>query len=191
MAVMARRLRNHGHNITVFSYPTRDNSLDGHADELYAFIRKKQLAELHLIGHSMGGLVIMNMLSRYADLPAGRVVLMGTPVGGSNVVRRLENVPGMIRLFGKARDDLRKGFQHTPENRETGMIRGTRSLGLGLITGGHTGPSDGSVAVSETQLVGLADSVEIPVAHSEMLISVEVVKQAEWFVVHGHFIHDN
>ncbi len=191
MALMARRLRGHGHKVAVFSYPTRNDSLDGHADDLQAFILNMKLAELHLVGHSMGGLVILNMLSRYADLPAGRIVLMGTPVGGSRVVKRIEKVPGMKSLFGKVRADLRQGFQYTPGNRELGIIRGTRSLGLGRITGGHTGPNDGSVALSETQLEGLRDSVDIPVAHSEMLISTEVVNQAEQFILHGHFNHDD
>jgi hypothetical protein len=135
----------------------------------------------------MGGLVILNMLSRYHDLPPGRVVLMGTPVKGSNVVRRMKGLPGHGFIFGKARENLLKGFQHSPEGRESGMIRGTREFGFGQIAGKQQEPNDGSVCVSETELDGLKDTVDLEVSHSEMLISSEVVDQLEHFVLSGKF----
>jgi len=189
MAAMAKRLRARGHSVMVFSYPTRSSGLNGHADELYAFIGKAAPDQLHLVGHSMGGLVILNMLSRFDDVPAGRVVLMGTPVRGSRVVSYLENLPGQKLIFGKVAEDLLKGFRQPPENRQTGMIRGTRAMGLGRVAGKLDKPNDGSVAVSETQLEGLADGIELPVAHSEMLFSSEVVRQVEQFLLHGSFKH--
>ncbi|MCW8925244.1 MAG: alpha/beta hydrolase [Xanthomonadales bacterium] len=187
MTVMARRLRSKGHKVEVFSYPTRSNCLDGHADALHEYLGKVEAETLHLVGHSMGGLVILNMLSRYDDLPPGRVVLMGTPVKGSRVVKRLEKLPGQKLLFGKARENLLQGFEHTPRGHETGMIRGTRALGLGQITGPQGEPNDGTVAVSETELEGLKDTVEMDVSHTEMLVSAEVVEQAEHFLLHGEF----
>jgi len=190
MAAMAKRLRARGHEVEVFSYPTRGDCLEGHADELHGFLSENKVDKLHLVGHSMGGLVILNMLSRFDDLPPGRIVLMGTPVRGSRSVKRLEKLPGQKFLFGKARDDLLQGFQHTPLKHETGMIRGTRAVGLGQITGRPDEPNDGSVSVSETQLDGLKDSVELAVAHSEMLVSAEVVEQLEQFLLHGKFKKD-
>ena len=187
MAAMAKRLRARGHNVVVFSYPTRSDCLDGHADALYKLVSENTADELHLVGHSMGGLVILNLLSRFDNLPPGRVVLMGTPVKGSGIVKRLEKLPGQKLMFGKARDNLLQGFQHTPKEHETGMIRGTRALGLGRIAGKRGEANDGSVTVSETELEGLKDSVELEVAHSEMLISARVVEQVEQFLLHGKF----
>ena len=187
MAAMAKRLRTRGFHVVVFSYPTRGDSLDGHADELHAFLGKNGADELHLVGHSMGGLVILNMLSRYDDLPPGRVVLMGTPVKGSAAVKRLEKLPGQQFIFGKVRDNLLQGFRHTPHGRETGVICGTRAFGLGQITGRHLEANDGSITVAETQLDGLKDRLELTVAHSEMLVSTEVVEQVEQFILYGKF----
>ena len=187
MAAMAKRLRARGHHVEVFSYPTRNDCLNGHADALHAFLSKNRTEELHLVGHSMGGLVILNLLSRFDDLPSGRVVLMGTPVKGAGIIKRLEKLPGQKLMFGKARDNLMQGFQHTPLGHETGMIRGTRALGLGRIAGKRDEPNDGSITVSETELDGLKDSVELEVAHSEMLISAEVVEQVEQFLLNGKF----
>jgi pimeloyl-ACP methyl ester carboxylesterase len=187
MAFLAHRLRSKGHHVEVFSYPTRGDCLDSHADALHAFVDELEARELHLVGHSMGGLVILNMLNRYQDLPPGKVVLMGTPVRGSRVVKRLAKLPGQKLLFGKARENLLQGYEHTPEGRKTGMIRGTRALGLGRITGHHDEPNDGTVTVGETKLEGLADAVELAVSHTGMLVSAKVVRQVEHFLLDGEF----
>ncbi len=190
MAMLAKRLRTRSHNVRVFSYPTRADNLDGHADELHSFLLENKAEELHLVGHSMGGLVILNMLSRHDDLPPGRVVMMGTPVKGSGVVQRLSKLPGQDFVFGSARQDLLKGFQFAPAGRETGMIRGTRAFGLGQIAGKQDEPNDGSICVSETELEGLHDTVELAVSHSGMLVSPEVVEQLEQFLLFGRFDKD-
>lgn len=187
MTAMAKRLRARGHQVLVFSYPTRGDDLDGHADDLYTLLTRTKADSLHLVGHSMGGLVILNMLSRYDELPPGRVVLMGSPVKGSGAVKRLEKLPGQKFLFGKVRDNLLQGVEHTPQGRDTGVICGTRALGFGQISGRPDEPNDGSVTVSETQLDGLTDSIELPVAHSEMLVSTKVVEQVEQFLLYGMF----
>lgn len=190
MTAMARRLRKHGHNVVVFSYPTRDDCLDGHADALHSFVVKQGYEELHLVGHSMGGLVILNMLGRYDDCPPGRVVLMGTPVKGAAAVKRLQKLPGQSFMFGKVREDLLQGEQRTPGDRETGVIAGTRALGFGQISGRPDEPNDGSVTVDETRLKGSKDCVELNVAHSEMLVSTDVVEQVGQFLAHGKFKKD-
>ena len=187
MAAMAKRLRVRGHNVAVFSYPTRSDCLDGHADGLHVFLGKIKAGELHLVGHSMDGLVILNMLSRFDDLLPGRIVLMGTPVKGSRVVKRLGRLPGQKLMFGKIRENLLQGFGSLSVEHETGMIRGTRAFGIGQITGRCREPNDGSVAVSETEIDGLKDSIELHVTHTQMLVSVEVVEQVEQFLLHGNF----
>lgn len=192
MAALARRLRLRGYTVLVFSYPTRNDSLDGHADELHKFISENRinrsgLNDLHLVGHSLGGLVILNMYARYTDLPQGRVVLMGSPVKGASVVKRLENLPGQKFLFGKIKGGLLKGFEQAPSGRETGVISGNRSFGFGKIAGDPGEPNDGSVTVRETQLDGLSDQVQLQVSHTEMLISSEVVTQVDHFLAHGKF----
>lgn len=192
MAALARRLRSLGNSVLVFSYPTRNDSLDGHADALHAFINENRVnrpgsGSLHMVGHSLGGLVILNMHARYPDLPKGRIVLAGSPVKGASVVRRLAKLPGQKFLFGKIKQGLLQGFEHTPCGRETGVISGTRALGLGQVAGDPGEPNDGTVTVRETQLDGLHDQVELHVSHTEMLISSEVAAQIDHFLSHGKF----
>lgn len=192
MAAMAKRLRSKGHDVLVFSYPTRNDDLDGHADQLHSFIlselpRDHGENDCHLVGHSLGGLVILRMVARYDDLPPGRVALMGSPVRGAAVVKRMQKLPGQKFLFGRIKDDLVRGFRTSPANRETGVLSGTRALGFGQIAGKHGEPNDGSVTVAETELEGLKDRLELQVAHTEMLISSEVVGQVDHFLRLGKF----
>lgn len=192
MASLAKRLRLHEHTVCVFSYPTRGNDISGHADSLHEYLQENITGEFSMVGHSLGGLVILNMLNRHSDvyeheLSVQRVVLMGSPVQGSSLVKRLAKVPGQKLLFGKVRGALLDGYQQRPEGCEIGMIRGTRSFGLGRVAGKHAETNDGSVLISETRMKGLKDKIELPVAHSEMLISSEVADQAEYFIQHGRF----
>ena len=189
MAAMAKRLRAAGFKVSIFSYPTRGKDIAGHADKLKDFIQTAVDGPFNLVGHSLGGLVILNMLNRYPELPVERVVLMGSPVQGSSLVKRLTGMPGEKLLFGQVRGALLDGYLHSPDHCEVGMIRGTRSFGLGRVVGKHVGRNDGSVLLSETHLDGLQDSIEMPVAHSEMLISSEVVTQVQHFLNKGCFSH--
>lgn len=192
MAAMAKRLRAMQHRVSVFSYPTRSDSLDGHADALHSFLLDKQLigsgaSAVHLVGHSLGGLVILNMCFRFDNLPDGRIVLLGSPVKGAAVVKRMEKLPGQRFIFGKIKGGLLKGFQQTPQGHETGVLSGTRSLGVGKIIVQHDEPNDGSVTVNETLLDGLKDRIELDVAHTQMLISSAVVAQVDHFLMRGSF----
>lgn len=192
MASLAKRLRAHGHTVVVFSYPTRGNDVAGHAESLHQFVQENVTGEFSMVGHSLGGLVILSMLNSYADvyeheLSVQRVVLMGTPVQGSSLVKRLATLPGQKLLFGQVRGSLLDGYQSPPNGCEIGMITGTRSFGLGRVAGKHAEPNDGSVLVSETTMQGLKDTIKLSVAHSEMLISAQVAVQVEHFIEHGRF----
>lgn len=189
MRSMAKRLRASGFKVSVFSYPTRSNDINGHADSLHDFIQRSVDGPFNLVGHSLGGLVILNMLAQHKELPVKRLVLLGSPVQGSSLVKRLTKLPGQKLLFGQVRDALLEGCLHCPEQCETGVIRGTRSFGLGRLVGKHAGRNDGSVLASETHLDGLQDAIEMPVAHSEMLVSAKVEAQLEHFLRHGCFNH--
>ncbi len=189
MKAISKRLQASGFKVSVFSYPSRARDLVGHADSLHEFIQQSVTGPFNLVGHSLGGLVILNMLERYQEMQVERVVLMGTPVQGSSLCKRLTKIPGQKLLFGQIRGALLHGHFHSPHHCEVGMIRGTRSFGLGRVVGNHAGRNDGSVLLSETRLEGLQDSIELPVAHSEMLISSEVVTQIEHFINQGNFRH--
>jgi pimeloyl-ACP methyl ester carboxylesterase len=187
MARMAKKLQAEGFRVRRFSYRTTAGDLRAHAAELREFARTSQSDQLHFASHSLGGLVTLGMLHADAGLPPGRVVLMGSPLDGSIVARRSRKVPGVEKLLGEIRSTLECGYEYLPGDRETGMIAGSRAIGLGMLMGGAGKPGDGTVAVRETLAEGLQDHLVLPVTHTGMLYSAEVARQVAGFLKSGSF----
>jgi pimeloyl-ACP methyl ester carboxylesterase len=187
LAPLARRLRAAGFEPRRFRYRTTAAALDQHVRDLRAFVGPAPRAPLHFVAHSLGGLVTLQMLTIYPDLPAGRVVLLGSPLRGSAAARKAMRIPGARRLLGAARPTLEAGFAGQAADREIGMIAGSRGVGLGLLLGGVGGPGDGTVAVEETRAEGLTDHRVLPVTHTGMLFSRAVARQACRFLQAGRF----
>ncbi|MBT8047564.1 MAG: alpha/beta fold hydrolase [Xanthomonadales bacterium] len=187
MARLDRNLQAQGFAVRRFSYRSTAGEIDRHSHELMDFAAQSGAQRQHFVGHSLGGLVILHMLNRPNDLAPGRVVLLGSPLDGSIIARRSERVPGGARLLGEVRNALQSGYGRLVDNRETGMIAGTRAVGLGLLLGGTGKPGDGTVAVDETRTTGLKDHLLMPVTHTSMLYSAEVARQAACFLDTGGF----
>ena len=187
MARLAKKFRAEGFGVRRFSYSTTAGDLRAHAAELREFARASQADQLHFASHSLGGLVTLAMLGAEEGLPPGRVVLMGSPLDGSIVARRSRKIPGAEKLLGEIRSTLERGYEYLPGDRETGMIAGSRAIGLGVLVGGAGKPGDGTVAVRETRAAGLQDHLELPVTHTGMLYSAEVARQAACFLKFGSF----
>ncbi len=187
LRTLAGRLRKAGFAPHRFSYPTRRYTLPDLAARLHEHIGSLASPSLHFVAHSMGGLAVLRMLNEYRDLPPGRVVLLGSPVHGSRVARRVGRLPGSGILFGRSAATLKTGYSIMPAGREVGMIRGTVPLGLGLISGGFDEPNDGTVAASETRLDDVTDSIGLPTTHTGLIYSSAVAHQAIHFLHHGRF----
>jgi hypothetical protein len=76
-----------------------------------------------------------------------------------------------------------------PAGIDVGMIAGCVPRGLGGLFAGFRGDHDGTVAVAETRVPGLADHVVVRASHSGLLFSDAVARQAAHFLRHGRFDH--
>jgi pimeloyl-ACP methyl ester carboxylesterase len=189
MSSLAKKLEASGFHCRRFSYKTTGGGLDQHAAGLRAFAQQSASEQIHFAAHSLGGLVTLRMLEAFGGVAQGRVVLLGSPLGGSVTARKAGRIPGAESLLGEIRPALHQGYGQLPEDRETGMIAGTKGFGLGMLVGGVGGPGDGTVATGETRIAGLADHIELPVTHTGMLYSAEVARQAAVFLRAGGFEH--
>jgi pimeloyl-ACP methyl ester carboxylesterase len=187
MAPLARRLKARGFSVRRFRYRPTRAALDEHARALRVFAKDSPSARQHFVAHSLGGLVVLRMLTAFESPAPGRVVLLGSPLKGSIAAHKAARIPGSSVLLGEARDALRDGYAAPPAKREVGMIAGTRSVGLGWLVGGLDGPGDGTVAVSETQVDGLAAHVVVPVSHTGLVYSRQVAQLTADFLENGHF----
>jgi pimeloyl-ACP methyl ester carboxylesterase len=187
LGLLARRLRQAGFEPRRFRYRSTRADLEAHARALRQFVGGRGDPPLHFVAHSLGGLVTLRMLAGAADLPDGRVVLLGSPLGGSVAARKSARLPGARRLLGAARGPLESGYAERVENREIGMIAGSRPVGLGLLLGGLGSPGDGTVAVAETRADGLCAHCLLPVTHTGMLFSKAVASEVVHFLRAGSF----
>jgi pimeloyl-ACP methyl ester carboxylesterase len=176
-----------------FRYASMRDSLADTAAALRDRIAAIEAPQVHLVGHSMGGLVILECLQRYPMRQPGRVVLLGTPAAGSYAARRLARWGWGRRLLGRAIAELlpSAGARRWESERELGIIAGHRSMGMGRLLLGlrFDGDNDGTVAVAETRLAGAKQSLSLPVTHSGMLFSAAVARETGSFLQYGRFGH--
>jgi pimeloyl-ACP methyl ester carboxylesterase len=187
MTSLAKRFRAAGFESHLFNYETRSAPLPELADQLYEFITSRSVETMHLLAHSMGGLVTLQMLAQYDSLPLGRIVLIGSPVQGNKLAQHIVKKSAGRRLFGQAGAGLTDGLQQPEHDREIGVIAGTRPYGLGRLIRVFHEPNDGTVAVAETRLEGATASIELPVTHTGMLFSNTVAQQSICFFKSGAF----
>ena len=182
------RLRRAGFAPSNFHYPSMQMSLGEAADALAGHLRS-QGEIVHVVAHSLGGLVACEAFMRHADLPAGRVVLMGSPVRGSRTARDVAShwfgpaALGPLALTELARE--RDAAWTLP--REVGVIAGSLPVGIGRVFSELPLPNDGTVCVEETELPGATATVVIETTHTGMLLSKGVADATVAFLLKGRF----
>lgn len=193
MELMRRRVARGGYRALAYTYPTMRLTLSENAERLARYLCEVSASRLHLVGHSLGGLIVLSAIEAATALPPGRVVLVGTPVTGSYAARGLQRLPGGRTVLGRSLAEWLGSPRPMPAPaRETGVIAGTLSLGMGRIVAPRLPlPNDGVVSVEETRLPGMRDHIVVPVNHSGMLMSRAVARQICAFLRDGAFAHLN
>ncbi|MBE1507849.1 esterase/lipase family protein [Rhizobium viscosum] len=164
------------------------------AEEVEEAADNNREGRLHLIGHSMGGLVIRAMLKNYRPSNLGRVVMVGTPNNGSQVADFLKKVPLYKAAFGPAGQQLvtdQSTFAHIfgPVDFELGIIAGTRTIDpVSSLIIGHQITNDGKVTVESTRLAGATDHIAIAANHTFIPSNKVMWTQALSFIRDGKFL---
>ena len=187
--VLRNRLAEAGFEPSVFRYPSTQGDIGGAADALALHLQEFGAGPVHLVGHSLGGLVILKAFEKERELPPGRVVLLGSPVQGSRAARAVAAWSLGPHLLGRmAAHELTR---HEPRSwcalHELGVIAGSRSAGVGRLFAELPVPNDGTVALDETQIPGARDSVVFDVSHTGMLLSAQVAAAVIAFMNVGRF----
>jgi pimeloyl-ACP methyl ester carboxylesterase len=200
--LLKRHLSARGWNLRVFPYSSLAEPMPRIAGRCarYALqVARRTLAPVHLVGHSLGGLVIYRMFETGLLAPdrfSGdfcRVVFMGTPVRGSQSGRTLARLTPLRALLGAAgTDELLQDLPRRWEHKaQLGVIAGDNPHGLGRLLTRLPGPNDGTIAVSETAIEGATDRCMVHASHMGMLVSPEAAQQITSFLEVGHFEPDS
>lgn len=188
MRPLARRLRLRGYTTVLFNYHSLRKTIHANARALAYKVQRVHAGRVHLVGHSLGGLVILEALQDQPGLVDGRIVLLGSPVNGSVVARRLYRRELSRWLVGRgAEGRLARGGSAWRGCQDVGVIAGTRPVGVGYVLGGLRGDNDGTVTVAETQLAGASDTLCIDTTHTGLVYSRRVAAAADNFLRAGRF----
>jgi pimeloyl-ACP methyl ester carboxylesterase len=185
LAPFAVRLRREGLAPELFGYDSVLRDPERAGDRLIARLRRKPV-EL-LVGHSLGGLIILEALRRAPDLPVKRVVCLGSPLCGSRVVTAMTGRPPFGLLLGRSRGILEIGCAPWQGPAAVGVVAGNRPRGVGGWFARMDGESDGTVSVAETRLPGLTDHCIVPASHSGLIMSADAARQTARFLLDGRF----
>ena len=187
----------HDFRCEMFTYPSVNGTLDENAKLLADFVSAQKFDEVHLIGHSLGGVLALRMLAMHPDIPVARVVCLGSPLSGSRAASVLRaNDLGKIILGktiseGVVEESASEWATEVTARSEIGIIAGTVPLGIGRIVTNFAGENDGTVAVSETRLPGAKDHICLSVNHTGLVMSMDVVDQTANFLRRGEFLRES
>ena len=191
MWLLRRRLQKRGYRVYQFRYRTVERDLAANAERLNNYLSKYVEGEtVHLVAHSLGGLVVRRLLSDFPAQRPGRVVTLGTPHQGSYVAHRASRNGLLRRLLGSSLSALRGELPPWEGGRNLGSLAGTFSMGLGWIFRGLARPNDGTVSLGETRLEGQSDHYTLHLSHFSLLLSSATVTQVTHFLQHGRFHRD-
>lgn len=164
--------------------------LHANAARLAHFLEAIDADTVHLVGHSLGGILIRALFHEHPQQKPGRIVTLGAPHGGSRVAQHLSRFSFWRAVMGKGVAQLLAGEpQHwAVPPREIGAICGTRSFGMGRLLVRHLPrPNDGLLTVKESAFPAAREHLALPVSHTGMLFSREVADQVGQFLVSGKF----
>ena len=193
MASLEKRLTQEGYTVINVDYPSTAHSIEHLADDVLEGILQTccQNATLHFVTHSMGGIVVRYYLKSHQLPNLGRVVMLGPPNQGSELVDVLKENFVFELVNGPAGAQLGTGPESLP------LQLGAVTFDLGVIAGNTSlnpvfskmipGPDDGKVSVERARVEGMRDFLVVPHNHTFIMNQREVMDQVVYFLRHGVF----
>jgi triacylglycerol lipase len=195
MSKMERSLTAEGYTVHNISYPTRKKSVQDLAEEhLKPLLGSPQLQDaekIHFVTHSIGGIVLRHYLGHHEIKNLGRLVLLGPPNQGSEVVDKIGHWKLFRAIHGPAGQELGTNPKSTPNQlgplRHThGVIAGSRSINW-INSLMIKGPDDGKVSVASTRISDTSHHLVMPVTHPYLMRNRRAIAQTSYYLKNGKF----
>ena len=198
MGKMAESLQQKGFSTANVDYPSSTMTIEELAplviNESLHKCRQTGATTIHYVTHSLGGILLRYAHSHEPIPDLGRVVMLGPPNQGSEVIDKTRNWPGVQIISGEAGLQLGTDADSIPSQ------LGPVDFELGVIAGtGTTNPfmsamlpdeDDGKVTVARTQVEGMDDFKIVVNSHYAMMKNDDVIEIATRFLRTGSFLEE-
>lgn len=195
LARLARHLRAEGFATAARTYPSRRRSIAALAGELADWIAEQADGRpVCAVTHSLGGVVVRHLHD--PRIAWQRIVMLAPPNQGSRLAATLIRNPLFRWYYGPAGGELADGSGWPAPPAPFAVIAGTRARALTNPTSWTVGRwfppdvrHDGTVAVAETQLDGMAAFAEVDATHTWIMNDPRVHALVVRYLRDGRFDH--
>ncbi len=195
MSNMAEALQAEGFSTANVDYPSQAGPIEVIAPMAVNTgleqCRSTGAGRIHFVTHSIGG-ILLRFLHAQEPIPElGRVVMLGPPNQGSEVVDKARNWPGAALVGGEAglqlgTDPGSLPSRLGPVDFELGVIAGTGTINP-WMSAMLPDADDGKVTVARTQIEGMRDFLVVDSNHRSITAADTVIRNTAAFLRRGEF----
>lgn len=192
---IATHLKGLGYMVWNEGYPSTDKQVaslvSDHVQPAIEWAEKMGARKIHVVSHSLGGILIRAYLQE-RTLPSGsRIVMISPPNKGSEVAERLKSFFLYRWIMGPAGQELGTAIDSVPGRlkpvvADIGIIAGTRSMEpwFSILIPGQ---DDGKVSVESTKLEEMNDFLTVKSTHPFIMNDKKVIDQVVTYLGQGRF----
>ncbi len=195
MSKLSQALNKAGWHTANVDYPSRKHTVEALASGVVftgvSACRAMGATRIDAVTHSLGGILMRQFLKDQSIDGFARLVMLGPPNHGSEVVDALRDVPGFVAFNGPAGLELGTGDDSVPNmlgpiEVDTAIIAGTASINL-LLSNFLPNPDDGKVSVASARLQGMCAMMSIHVSHPFLIKNDASIEQVIAYLSDGKF----